>query len=440
MKISISRYWLAMLILVPLAGCGPRAVRFPASVGVNQIQHKDYEALLHRYVNADGDVDYARWQKSDADVASLDQYLGRMTQAPPSIRPELFKSGHDQLSYWINLYNALVVREVVRRWPLASVRDYRPTLSSKIDTTKGFFRDLRFVIGGLEMSLDDIEHKTIRKEFEDARIHFALNCGSASCPILRPKAYSGPELEAELQQATVSFLNSPENVRVDAEHRTLHLSKIFKWYGKDFAKHARRSTGDPKAGVVDFIALFANAELASSLQVARTEKYKKVYLGYDWTVNKAKAAGAEKTASAKRVEYPPASEVPTLDLQILGGTRFAKSQSKAVVLSVWATYCAPCRKTLPHLQSIADKHEGALQVLAISLDDSEAKIEDFLRTNQISLDVAFGDEAMDLVSSLKVTSLPAEIFIDRQGRLRFSLAGAASDKQLDEAVAELLAY
>jgi thiol-disulfide isomerase/thioredoxin len=439
MKISIPRYALAALLLVSLAGCGPSAVHFPgAKVNITQIQHDDYEALLGRYVSSDGAVDYARWQRSDADVASLDQYLGRMSQAPPRLRPELFATEHDRLSFWLNLYNALVVREVVRRWPLASVRDYRPTLTSKIDTTKGFFRDLRFVIGGREMSLDDIEHETIRKEFADARIHFALNCGSTSCPILKPKAFSGPELEAELERATIGFLNAPENVRVDTDNRSVHLSKIFKWYGKDFAKHAQRSTGNPKAGVIDFIALFADAELAALLKIARNENYKTAYLSYDWKVNKAKST--TRSTGTKRREFDPASPAPNLNLALLGGTRFAKSDDKAVILSFWATYCAPCRKTLPHLQSIAEANEGSLQVLAISLDDSKDKIEDFLRTNDIDLDVAFGDEAMALMSGLDVTSLPAELFIDRAGRLRFLMAGAASNRQLDEAVAELLAY
>ncbi len=448
MKISIVRYGLALLLLLPIACCGPNAVRFPStSTPITQIQHSDYEALLGRYVTSSGDVDYGRWQKSDTDVASLDQYLGRMTEAPPTRRPDLYSSDHDRLSYWINLYNALVVREVVRRWPLSSVRDYQPTLTSKIDTTKGFFRDLRFVVGGREMSLDDIEHETIRKEFEDARIHFALNCGSSSCPILRPKAYSGPELEAELERATVQFLNSPANVRVDEDRKRVYLSKIFKWYGNDFTKHARRSTGNSKAGVIDFIALFAGARLASSLAVARRDNYKTVYVNYDWTVNKAKLKDKVKattktreTVGAKRYEYPPSSEAPALDLALLGGAPFAKSRDKAVILSFWATYCAPCRKILPHLQSLADAHEDSLQVLAISLDDSQAKIEDFLTTNKMTLDVAFGDEAMDLTSSLNVTSLPAEIFIDREGKLRFSLAGAATNRQLDDAVAELLSY
>jgi thiol-disulfide isomerase/thioredoxin len=442
-SMSILPCRLLLVACVISMACGPHARSFPSGQRmVSRIQHDDFETLLTRYVSDKGDVDYESWQKSETDVSALDGYLGRLTAAPPTRRPELYAADHDKLSYWLNLYNALVLREVVRRWPLASVRDYQPTLTSKIDTTKGFFRDLRFVVGGKEMSLDDIEHETIRKEFEDARIHFALNCGSNSCPVLSAKAYRGSELEAELERATVNFLNTPEHVKVDAETRRIYLSKIFKWYGKDFAKHARRSTGNAKAGTLDFIALFAKPELAQSLKLARSQKYKTVYTDYDWALNQAKtpARPSSKSPGPSRKDYPADAMLPAIELPLLAGQTFSSSHGKPILISFWATYCAPCRQSLPHLQSIAEQHAGELQVLALSADDSQTKIEDFLQAQGLELEVAFGEEALALMGSLKVRALPTELFIDREGRIRFALSGAATHRQLDEAVAELLAY
>jgi thiol-disulfide isomerase/thioredoxin len=105
---------------------------------------------------------------------------------------------------------------------------------------------------------------------------------------------------------------------------------------------------------------------------------------------------------------------------------------------MWATYCAPCRKSLPHLQAIAAQHQDVLQVLALSADDSQAKIEDFVNSRNIDLPIAFGEEVNALMSQLQVQSLPTEFFIDAQGNIRFSFVGAATSEQLDQAVAELL--
>ena len=347
----------ALLLGLLLVACGPSPIRYPApTTAIEAIRHDDYESLLGRYLSASGEVNYSGWQKAPADVAALDRYLGRLTATPPKRRPELFSGDQDKLSYWINLYNALVVREVLRRWPLESVRDYRPTLGSKIDTTKGFFRDLRFVVGGKEMSLDDIEHATIRNRFDDARVHFALNCGSSSCPVLQPKAFSGESLEAELQSATVAFLNAPENVRVDADRQRIYLSKILKWYGGDFKKHARRATGNQNASALDFVALFAKPELSAALLQAREDNFATVYTEYNWSVNDSDGSSPAQASTAAPIRKDfAATTLPPLKIRLASGENFEREQGKALIISFWATYCAPCRKSLPHLQSLESR-------------------------------------------------------------------------------------
>ena len=79
-----------------------------------------------------------------------------------------------------------------------------------------------------------------------------------------------------------------------------------------------------------------------------------------------------------------------------------------------------------------------MQILALSADDSRAKVEDFLATQKLTLDVAFGEQVSELMETLGVQSLPTEFFVDADSTIVFSLQGAASDQELDAAVLELV--
>ncbi len=244
-----------------------------------------YQELLTRYLSDGGGVRYQEWNDSETDVASLDQVLSSWQEQSPESHATNFPSASHRLGYWLNLYNALVIREILRHWPLESVRDVRPTLMSKVAPLKGFFRDLRFVVGGKKMNLSEIENKVIRSQFKDARIHFALNCGSAACPVLRRSVFDGDTLENQLNEASQSFVAEEANVRVDKDAKTIWLSKIFKWYVEDFERHAALESQGKSSTVIDFIALFASPTLTTELQQATHASFKVQYHDYDWSLN-----------------------------------------------------------------------------------------------------------------------------------------------------------
>ncbi len=246
----------------------------PPAAPVTAISNEGYQALLARYVGENGKVDYARWKDSAADVRALDGYLSTLTSATPETRPDLFKTPTDKLSYWINLYNALVLREILRRWPVDSV------------TGKGFFYDLEVVVGGQAMNLHDIENKILRAQFKDARIHFAINCGSSSCAVLPKEAFDPSSLEAQLDEAAARFINDGKDVVVDDAKKEVVLSKLFDWYADDFVVFAKQRANLKEAGVVDFVLLYATEPLATKLRAAKANGYRVVFLAYDWNVNK----------------------------------------------------------------------------------------------------------------------------------------------------------
>lgn len=227
-----------------------------------------YRALIDKYSVDGGDsVDYAAWQESGDDMAALDAFVRQIGRVSPGSHPEMFPTTDQARRYWINAYNALVLDSVLDYWPLDSVRDVRVSLTSRIVSGKGFFYDREFLVGGETINLYDLEAQVLAN-LADPRLHFALNCASDSCPVLRASDWSEPELE----RAARDFINNPENVAI--ENGRLYLSRIFKWYRKDFPRD-----------IVGYLANYADARLEAELDEAIANDYPIRYRDYDWSLN-----------------------------------------------------------------------------------------------------------------------------------------------------------
>lgn len=227
-----------------------------------------YRDVVRKYVRDSGErVDYAAWKDNAADRAALDGYIALLAQVSPESHPGLFPTVAAGRGYWINAYNALVLQGVLEFWPLNSVREVKATLSSRLIPGKGFFYDRKVVVGGLQTNLYDLGKQILRTQ-KDARLHFALNCASQSCPVLRAWEWSDEQLDLAARE----FINQPENVEV-ADGK-LYLSRIFKWYRKDFPAEIR-----------DYLAGYAEPVLADALRTARDHRYPVRYRDYDWALN-----------------------------------------------------------------------------------------------------------------------------------------------------------
>jgi Protein of unknown function, DUF547 len=238
--------------------------------GDNSVAYSDetYRRLIEKYSVNDGDsVDYAAWQASDADMQALDEFIRAIGRVSPDNHPEQFATEGLARRYWINAYNALVLDSVLDYWPLASVRDVKVSLSSRIVSGKGFFYDREFLVGGRTINLLDLEEQVL-ESLDDPRLHFALNCASDSCPVLRASDWS----EQELERAARDFINNPENVAI--EDGRLYLSRIFKWYRKDFPRD-----------IVAYLRNYADARLDADLATAAKDGFPIRYRDYDWSLN-----------------------------------------------------------------------------------------------------------------------------------------------------------
>lgn len=221
--------------------------------------HAAFDALLKARVN-DGLVDYAGLK---AERAPLDAYLaasGAVTMAD-------FQhwTREDQLAFLINVYNAATLQLIVDAYPVDSIK----SLGSLV---KSPWSRETVVLFGKNISLDTLEHKIIRKNYAEPRIHFALVCAARGCPTLRNEAYQGVRLKEQLESQTKAFLTTPAKNRVEAEKKTLFLSPIFKWYKEDFETTSK--------SLVTFVAPYMGATEGATL-----EGYDVTYTDYDWSLN-----------------------------------------------------------------------------------------------------------------------------------------------------------
>ena len=227
--------------------------------------HARWTSQLVEFVQ-NGRVSYGDWKQSAS--PRLDAYLAHLASVEPTSyatwdRPQ-------QLAYWINAYNAAMIRLVLDHHPLESVRDigFLPFAVFRKDVATFA------VAGDKPISLNHIEHEILRKQFDEPRIHFAIVCASIGCPGLRQKAYEPANLDAQLDEAARAFVRDPTKNRFDGTTGILHLSSIFDWFKEDFV--------GPDGSMTDYIARFSaeGSEIRS-----RDKEITILWNNYDWNLN-----------------------------------------------------------------------------------------------------------------------------------------------------------
>ena len=243
-----------------------RQSREIARVGFEQYDHRTWDALLQKYVDQDGNVDYATWQSNQQDRSTLMSYLRGMN----TIDTSLNSSQQSQMAFWINAYNALTIEGILQLYPTKSIQDHAPDAN-------GFniWDDFKLPVGGTEYSLNDIEHQILRK-MGDPRIHFAIVCASKSCPQLSQRAYFPNSLDEQLTYSSTLFFHTPGKFSYDLQRGQLGLSRIIQWFGEDFGRSDQER--------LQYLAQFMPADAA---RLATNSSATINYLEYDWGLNEA---------------------------------------------------------------------------------------------------------------------------------------------------------
>jgi Protein of unknown function, DUF547 len=266
------RHVLAAALVLPV-GAG-RAQTFDPT-------HAAWTALLKRHVVLrDGArASQLRYAGMAADRAALKAYLAALAAVAPAQFEGWSKPA--QMAFLINAYNAATVELILTRYPkLESIKDLGGLLSNP-------WKPKIVPLLGTMRSLDQIEHEMLRARgrYDDPRLHFAVNCASIGCPMLREEAFVGERLDAQLDEQARRFLGDRTRNRWNAERRRLEVSKIFDWYGEDFRLGHQ--------GIASLPAYFARhadllADAPADRERIRTQKVEIAFLDYDWTLNDAR--------------------------------------------------------------------------------------------------------------------------------------------------------
>ena len=228
----------------------------------NAAQHADWSRLLGKYVQVSADglnrFDYGSLQANAADSAALDSYIDGFATLDISALPR-----PEQYVAWVNLYNALTVQYIRDRYPTKSIRS---------GYIIGPWKRVFAIADGEKISLNDIEHKVLRKQWSEPRTHYAVNCASYGCPNLKTTAWEAATLEEDLTQAARDYINHPRGVTIRKDGR-LKVSTIYKWFKKDFGKS--------EANIIAHIRQYASPELQAQIDANPDIRN----YAYDWSLN-----------------------------------------------------------------------------------------------------------------------------------------------------------
>lgn len=182
--------------------------------------------------------DYAA-AHTNGDHAIIEAYIEELSQATPSEMGE-----PEALAYWANIYNAVTLDVVLDAYPIKSIRQFGTFNTGPWDRKV-------LTVEGEELTLNDMEHVKMRKQYPSPYIHYMVNCASIGCPNLRKKLWVPETLETDQKAAAADYINSDRGLTWNG--KTLAVSKIYKWYSEDFgskddlrAHFATYATGEKK--------------------------------------------------------------------------------------------------------------------------------------------------------------------------------------------------
>ncbi|MFT5207018.1 MAG: hypothetical protein ACI9CF_000763 [Candidatus Omnitrophota bacterium] len=232
-------------------------------------QVDNFNSFLNDYYHSGGKIDYAQAQKNSdklnifiASIEALEESEYNGWQV------------NDKIAFWINVYNAAMINLVLENYPIKKTFGLKAVSypSNSVQQIKDVWDRGVVWVFGRSMSLNDIEHGTLRRDFNEPRIHFGLVCASIGCPTLRKSAFVGDDLNSQLNEQAYLFINNPIRVRYDVNTNKLYLSPIFKWFRKDF---------ETQGGIKVFLKKHLPEFDANDINAQTGIKW----LSYDWSLN-----------------------------------------------------------------------------------------------------------------------------------------------------------
>jgi hypothetical protein len=253
----MNKLWISLMI----SGFIPIAIKVHAQTGENVearagIDHSQFDRLLKKYVNERGLVNYGAWKQNASDLSALDEYLKQF-----AAKIDNPAQGNERAASLVNAYNAFTLRWILSNYPTESIWQLKHSFSAK-----------RNEIGGRKVSLDDIEHGTLRPSI-GYRTHSVLVCAARSCPPLQRFAYTAEKFDEQDDTAYSVWLAREDLNKFLPNEKKVEISSIFKWFKQDF---------DKAGGIPKILARYAPESFS---EFAASGKYQIKYLPYNWGLN-----------------------------------------------------------------------------------------------------------------------------------------------------------
>lgn len=231
-----------------------------------KINHQLWDNFLSRFVHSNNDINLVDYSgASEQGKNQLNAYIKQLT----AIKTAIYNR-QQQKAFWINLYNALTIRLIVNDYPVKSIKSVK---LMKLSLTEFSPWDRALVkINGINLTLNNIEHKILRTYWSDPRIHYAINCASISCPNLASQAYTAEHIEKMMDKAAIAYINHTRAVNITFKNKAI-LSSIYQWYSEDF--------GIDELAVLDHLIKYAKQPLANKLKYFSGE----ITYRYNWDLN-----------------------------------------------------------------------------------------------------------------------------------------------------------
>jgi hypothetical protein len=230
--------------------------------------HTKFTEVLKNFVIVSGPKSTVNYKALKKSPSQLNDYLADLSSVPMTDYKTFNKK--QQMAFLINAYNSFTLKLIIDNYPVESIKDIGGLFSSP--WKKEFFK-----LWGKDMYLDKIEHKILRKKFNEPRIHFAVNCASIGCPALRGEAFTAERLDVQLEEQAKIFLRDSSRNFIKKDKKEIYLSKIFDWFEEDFEKGS--------STVQKFVAPYMtdDAELQKEMV-----KFDVEHTDYDWKLNEEK--------------------------------------------------------------------------------------------------------------------------------------------------------
>lgn len=260
------------LLLAAIAGCAQPDIRPETALLERPYRYsdRDWARVLQGHVR-NGLVDYAALAAHPED---LDRYYALVSVTGPANTPDQFPTRAAATAYWVNAFNAMVLKVVLLHYPARSVYDLA---LPRLETEYTFSADRRIV------TLAEVEQEMLRASDNDVRTLFATSRGALGTPLLGQEPIRAETLDRQLATAAARALDDPRILRIDSASHSIHVWQLILRRQSDFEDYWRSRRRASTGRLLDSLVDMASVRRRQALQAAAGYAFRAIQ--FDRTLN-----------------------------------------------------------------------------------------------------------------------------------------------------------